>query len=185
MLVWINGTFGVGKTTLATHLSEHWHDAVVVDPERVGMMLMEWSKPHGLGTADFQDFALWRELVVSALAGFHAEPGRPMIVPMTVLNPAYYEQIVGGLRAQGIDVHHFCLTAPPQEIARRLATRQVPGQEGRSDFMDWALTRLERYTPAMSDPRFETFLDATLPPDELLAELLERLPDPLPATVRS
>lgn len=184
MLIWINGPFGVGKTTLAGNLAARWPDAVVVDPEHVGMMLMQWSQPHGLGVADFQDLALWRELVVSAVAGFHSELGRPTIVPMTVLNSAYFEQIVGGLRAQGIDVRHFCLTAPPQEIAHRIATRRDALHEGgRPELFAWALERLERYTPAMSDPRFETFLDATLPPDELLADLLGRLPDPLPATV--
>ncbi|WP_165350497.1 AAA family ATPase [Xylanimonas protaetiae] len=181
MLVWINGTFGVGKTTLAAHLAERWPDAVVVDPEHVGTMLMEWSKPHGLGVADFQDFSLWRELVVIALAGFHAELGRPMIVPMTVLDPAYFEQIVGGLRARGIDVHHFCLTAPPDEVTRRLVSRREPGHEGHGDLLHWALERLARYTPALSDPRFETFLDATLPHDKLLAALLAHLPEPLPS----
>jgi hypothetical protein len=180
MLVWINGTFGVGKTTLANRLAERWPDAVVVDPEHVGMMLMAWSGPHGLGVADFQDLAVWRELVVTALAGFHDEVGRPMIVPMTVLDAGYFEQVVGGLRARGIDVRHFCLTAPAAEVERRLGTRRLPGQEGDPAAMAWALERLERYAPAMSDPRFETFLDATLSPDDLLAELLSRLPDPLP-----
>lgn len=183
MLVWINGTFGVGKTTLAERLAERWPDAVAVDPEHVGMMLMEWSKPHGLGVPDFQDLRLWRGLVLAALAGFHAELGRPMIVPMTLLNPAYFEEIVGGLRARDIDVRHFCLAAPPEEITRRLSQRRDPAHAGSDEWaMSWALERLERYTPAMSDPRFETFLDATLPQDELLADLLSRLPDPLPAT---
>ena len=181
MLVWINGPFGVGKTTLAGRLAERWPDAVVVDPEHVGMMLMQWSEPHGLGVADFQDFPLWRDLVVQALGGFHADLGRPMIVPMTVLDPGYFEQVVGGLRARGIDVRHFCLTAPPEEITRRLATRRAPGEQARPELMPWALERLARYTPAMTDPRFETFLDATLPHDDLLATLLRALPDPLPA----
>ena len=182
MLVWINGPFGVGKTTLAGRLAERWPDALVVDPEHVGMMLMQWSRPHGLGVDDFQDLPLWRELVVAAVGGLHTEVGRPLIVPMTLLDTGYFEQVVGGLRGRGIDVRHFCLTAPAAVVTGRLASRGEPGQPADPGAMTWALERLERYTPAMSDPRFGEFLDATLPPDDLLEDLLGRLPAPLPST---
>ena len=181
MLIWINGPFGAGKTTLAARLGERWPDAAVVDPEHVGMMLMHWAGRRGLGVPDFQDLPVWRELVVTALAGFHEQLGRPLVVPMTLLDPDYFEEIVGGLRARGIDVQHYCLAAPREEIVRRLSTKTTPGGTTDSEAMTWALERLERYAPALSDSRFGTFLDATLDPDALLEDLLSRLPDPLPA----
>lgn len=178
MLIWINGPFGVGKTTLAAALRTRLTDAVVADPEHVGMMLMDWGRPHGLGVADFQDLPLWRELVVTGLSGFHAAVRRDVVVPMTLLNPDYFEEVVGGLRARGVEVRHFCLTAPADEIRRRLATRvDALNPAGDDAAMAWATERLERYAPAMTDPRFETFLDATLATDDLAAGVVARLGD--------
>lgn len=36
MIVWINGAFGAGKTTLVAELHSRWPDALVYDPEQVG-----------------------------------------------------------------------------------------------------------------------------------------------------
>ena len=52
VIIWINGGFGAGKTTLAQELHRRLPDAVVYDPEDVGLMLwvddgrlsaLEWS----------------------------------------------------------------------------------------------------------------------------------------------
>jgi deoxyadenosine/deoxycytidine kinase len=39
VIIWINGGFGAGKTTLAEELHRRRPDAVVYDPEEVGLML--------------------------------------------------------------------------------------------------------------------------------------------------
>ena len=39
MIIWINGAFGAGKTTLAEELHRRLPDAVVYNPEDVGLML--------------------------------------------------------------------------------------------------------------------------------------------------
>ncbi|MFF7612233.1 hypothetical protein [Streptomyces lavendulae] len=36
MIVWVNGAFGSGKTTLVAELSGRWPEALVYDPEMVG-----------------------------------------------------------------------------------------------------------------------------------------------------
>lgn len=36
MIVWVNGAFGSGKTTLVDELRERWPEALVYDPEMVG-----------------------------------------------------------------------------------------------------------------------------------------------------
>ena len=50
VIIWINGGFGAGKTTLAQELHPRLPDAVVYDPEDVGLMLWKWIRPNG----DFQ-----------------------------------------------------------------------------------------------------------------------------------
>jgi adenylate kinase family enzyme len=46
VIIWINGGFGAGKTTLAAELHRRLPDAVVYDPEDVGLMLWKWMPPN-------------------------------------------------------------------------------------------------------------------------------------------
>ena len=46
-----------------------------------------------------------------------------MIVPMTLVDANYFDEVVGGLRDEGIDVRHFALTASVEVIHRRLRSR--------------------------------------------------------------
>ena len=50
VIIWLNGGFGAGKTTLAAELHRRLPDAVVFDPEQVGSMLWKSLPPGG----DFQ-----------------------------------------------------------------------------------------------------------------------------------
>lgn len=70
-IVWINGAFGRGKTTLAEAL--HWRlpDAMSFDPEYVGYILRMWVPAPDSG--DFQDIPLWRKLVADFAVSLSAE----------------------------------------------------------------------------------------------------------------
>jgi MFS family permease len=61
MIIWLNGGFAAGKTTLAQELHRRLPDAVVYNPEDVGLMLWKWMRPND----DFQHLPSWRELVVA------------------------------------------------------------------------------------------------------------------------
>ena len=72
VIIWLNGAFGAGKTTLAEELRRRIPEAVVYNPEDVGLMLWEWMPPN----EDFQDLPSWRELVVAtalSLRRHHAD----------------------------------------------------------------------------------------------------------------
>lgn len=60
MIIWINGTFGAGKTTTAYELVKRLEKAFVFDPERFGYVLMK-NIPPALQKDDFQDFPLERD----------------------------------------------------------------------------------------------------------------------------
>jgi 2-phosphoglycerate kinase len=45
VIIWINGGFGAGKTTLAQELHRRLPDALLYDPEHVGLMLRKWMPP--------------------------------------------------------------------------------------------------------------------------------------------
>lgn len=55
-MIWINGAFGAGKTTLADELHLRLPDALAFDPEYVGYILTRWVPAPESG--DFQDIPL-------------------------------------------------------------------------------------------------------------------------------
>ncbi|MGA5556101.1 AAA family ATPase [Streptomyces lavendulocolor] len=87
MIVWLNGPFGGGKTTLAAGLRRALPGAVVADPEAVGDLLRSTLAGHALHPRDYQDLPLWRQLTGAFVAGLVRHMGGPVIAPMTVLNP--------------------------------------------------------------------------------------------------
>ena len=171
-LIWINGAFGVGKSTVAEALRERLGDAAVFDPEPVGMfvwrLLPEPDQPD-----DFQHLALWRALTVQIATELVAH-GRPVIVPMTVARPEQFDEIVGGLRTAGIDVRHVTLTADRGTIEGRLAERAKGGEP-----IDWALAQLDRCLAELPAPRYALHLATdSRPASELAAEIERLVSDP-------
>jgi hypothetical protein len=81
MMIWINGAFGAGKTTLAEELHRRLPDALLFDPEYVGYLLRMWLPVPDSG--DFQDIPLWRRLTAEFATGMTADYGRTLIIPMT------------------------------------------------------------------------------------------------------
>jgi adenylylsulfate kinase-like enzyme len=54
MIIWINGTFGSGKTTTAYELHKRVENSFVFDSERFGFVLMK-NVPKEIAKADFQE----------------------------------------------------------------------------------------------------------------------------------
>jgi hypothetical protein len=137
--------------------------AIVFDPEELGYLLRRW-QPADVEVSDFQHLPVWRTLTRETAAGLVRDFGRPLIVPMTLLNPDYFDEIVGGLRWDGFDVRHFCLVASRGEVLRRVRARGDTG--------DWFPVKYDEYEASLTDPRFGTFLDAESASCE---ELVERI----------
>ena len=89
MIVWLNGPFGVGKTSVARELAGRLPDARIFDPETVGYMLRQvLIEP----VADFQDLPPWRSLVVQTASRVLAYAGGSLIAPQTVLVEPYAQR---------------------------------------------------------------------------------------------
>jgi AAA domain len=149
MLLWINGPFGGGKTATAFELRRRLPGSVVCDPELVGFG-MHRMLPHALRT-DYQDLPPWRESVRYLLSHtLRSYPG-PVIVPMTLINPAYFDEIIGGLRRDGADVRHFSLLAERGTILRRTTERAwVLGLSHDR----WAVDHLDQCLARLRQPEF-------------------------------
>lgn len=122
VIVWLNGAFGVGKTSTAARLSPLLGDARSYDPERLG-----WLLQHTIGRmqrGDFQHLASWR-CGTTLLVRLAARRHRTVIVPMTVLRPDYLDELLGRLRDAGHDVRHVTLDATPPVLRTRIAGDEV------------------------------------------------------------
>jgi len=155
MLVWINGAFGAGKTHTAHELHRRLDGSRVSDPELLGFAMQKMLPPAARG--DFQDLPQWRAAVAATLRDADAAADGPVIVPMALVRDAYFDEIVGGLRADGVDVRHYALLASPETLRRRLRARlaYVGGRlMGRDE--TWAIRQIDRCVTALSDARYAT-----------------------------
>ena len=159
MLVWINGPFGVGKTQTAHELHRRLPGSVICDPEHVGFGLHRTMPAELRG--DFQDLPAWRQGVVEVLERTLVGQHGPVIVPMTVIEPAYFAETVGRLRDAGHDVRHFALLARPETVRKRLRGRGfghalglVAGRNTQLGREGFALSKLDLGLARLALPQF-------------------------------
>ncbi|MET8328650.1 AAA family ATPase [Streptomyces sp. NPDC005181] len=172
MIVWVNGAFGSGKTTLVAELHRRWPEALVYDPERIGYVLRDIVEvPNG----NFQHLPLWRRQVASMAVGLVEEYGRPVLAPMTVVHPQYADEIFGALEAAGVLVHHFFLEVSADVLEQRLDARVVaPGDPERDEgARRWGKAQIPQCVAAVDTLRAGTvLLDGERPTRELADEVL-------------
>jgi 8-oxo-dGTP pyrophosphatase MutT (NUDIX family) len=145
VIVWVNGAFGVGKTSTVRELQALLPGSSVFDPESVGEWLRALLPPgfvEGLG--DCQNLVSWRRLVPEAAAALLAELEGPLLVPMTVLRQDYRDEIFGALAARRIAVHHVVLHADETILRKR-----IEGDEVDRGARDWRLDQLDGYRTAL------------------------------------
>ena len=61
MIIWINGAFGSGKTSVAEALNTMLDRSMVYDPEAVGQFLWYMFPDEMKRKVNFQHITLWRE----------------------------------------------------------------------------------------------------------------------------
>lgn len=171
MIIWLNGTFGAGKTTTAGELVSRIPDSRLFDAEKVGEML--W---HVLGVPerDFQDFRPWRGLVVETARQLLDDVGGTLVMPQTVLVEQYWQEIHAGLAAAGIPVHHFLLHSGRDTLVQRIETDTKPES---ADARQWRLDHLTDYERSLPWLRRDAqVIDTTgIPPDGVAEAVIARV----------
>lgn len=123
MIIWINGAFGVGKTSVATKLSKVLKNTHIFDPEMAGEYIWD-NLPEELSRkGDFQDIPMWRDFNYQMLDYIQKVWDGIIIVPMTIVNPLYYEELILRLEKDGTKLYHFILTAKKKDLLERLEQR--------------------------------------------------------------
>jgi hypothetical protein len=169
MFLLLNGSFGIGKTTVAQVLQSGIAGSTIYDPERIGFVLRRLP-PFLLGRtklpSDYQDLDLWRKLIARGARNAHRS-SRLVIVPMAFTNLAYFEELVKSLSSHA-EVQPYCLVAPLNTVRDRL--NQRAHSEGRTP-TDFELQRSAECIAAHADPSFGTPVDASPPPAEIAAHI--------------
>jgi hypothetical protein len=154
MIVMINGSFGVGKTTVARLLRGALPKSVIYDPEWAGLALMrlsKWAALKGPGAEDFQDIGLWRRSAVAGVRLFRSFVSGPVLVPMTFSRRTYFDEVIEGIRRFDPEVRAFCLKASLPTIKKRLVGR---GTEIEGPGASWMARRIIECVEAHRDPHF-------------------------------
>ncbi|MEV6560750.1 AAA family ATPase [Nocardia sp. NPDC051756] len=141
MIIWLNGTFGAGKTTTATELTTLLPESRIFDSEYVGYMLR-----HVLAAEpvqNFQDWRPWRQLVVATATQVLDYVGGTLVIPQAVLSHEYWQEIRTGLDNADIPVRHIVLHATRTELARRIESDTVE-----TVARQWRLDHLDAYEAA-------------------------------------
>jgi hypothetical protein len=148
-MIWLNGAFGAGKTSVAEHLLRRIPGSRLYDPEDVGLLLHRLLPEAADG--DFQDIPAWRHLVAETAVALHAHTGAQLITPMTLLNPAYASEIFHPITASGLPVTHILLHADTHELRARIIGHDMfPNDPRRNKRVQaWRLDHLSTYAEAL------------------------------------
>jgi hypothetical protein len=138
VIVWLNGTFGAGKTTTAAELLPMLPGSRLFDPETVGYMLTPNLADHPV--TDFQHWPPWRTLVAATVIELVRYTGQHLVAPQTVLIRDYLEEIIAALDTAGQKVFHVVLDADELTLRSRI--------EASDEACQWRLEHLAEYQTA-------------------------------------
>lgn len=123
MILWINGAFGSGKSSVAEELNKNIEKSFVYDPEQVGYFLWDNFPKELKRKGNFQHLPIWREMNYKILKHIDSNYDGVIISPQTIYTKQYYDEIIGKLIKDNVEVKHLVLSATKQTIIKRLISR--------------------------------------------------------------
>ncbi len=167
MIIWLNGTFGAGKTTTARQLAGRLANARPFDPELVGYLLMAALSDHEF--KDFQDLSPWRELVPVFTEKIAAFTGQHLIAVQTVLREDYWRELTQGFRRTPLTILHVLLHVDSGVLAERIKADEVEATA-----RQWRLDHIGDYEQAR--PWMQSAADLVIDTTHLpVADVAERI----------
>ncbi len=170
MIIFINGSFGVGKTTVAELLVQQLPQSMLFDPEIIGGALGYIVRPVAQFD-DFQDLPMWRTLTITTAQQLLQTYQRTLVIPMTIWHRPYFDEVINGLRQFEPELYHFCLQASEETIFARLSKREHTAQA-----RTWINERVGRCVSAFQSPDFALHIDTeTRSPEAIVSSILESI----------
>ena len=123
MIYWINGSYGVGKTTIAEALVKKIKKAYIFDPEAVGNAVRDNHPQELIFSYIFEDYELWRKYNYELLKDISSKYDGDIVVPMTLVRKESYNDIIKKLKDDNIKIGYFFLDGDYQTIHDRILKR--------------------------------------------------------------
>jgi len=122
-IYWINGAYGVGKSTIAECLQKKLGKAHIFDAEEVGNAIRDNYPEEVKHSVIFEDYPLWRETNYRLLLDITNKFDGDIIVPMTLIREESYFEIIKKLEDSGISIKYIFLDGDYQTIHDRIIAR--------------------------------------------------------------
>lgn len=123
MVIWINGAYGSGKSSLAKKIKELNSNFIIFDAEEVGNAIRNNMEEVDY-KIEFPEYPIWREFVVKLIIEIKKISKKNILVPMTILNKNYMDEIKEELENYGVDFVTFILDVNEDDITKRLINRE-------------------------------------------------------------
>ena len=174
MILLLNGSFGVGKTTVGRILRRRIARSILYNPEWTGSILKRLPYNfRGSGTDNFQDIDLWRRSVVEGIKIFRLFTRETVIVPMAFCRKDYFDEVVGEIRKFDNQLRIFCLKASFETIIKRLEKR---GEIIEPNKDNWSIRQAKECIESHKTEYFGETIDTNEKNAvEVAAEILKRM----------
>ena len=168
MIYWINGAYGVGKTTVANLLKDRLNKAYIFDPELVGNAIRD-NYPKEMFKDTFEEYPLWLETNYRLLSDIYSKYDGDIIVPMTLLKEESYLQIIKRLQDDGFNVIYIFLDGDEQILYHRMV------ELGREESDGWCVKHIPICLNVQKEERHARHINtADKTPEEIVDIILKQ-----------
>lgn len=123
MIIWINGPYGVGKSSLAENLHERNPHSFIFDAETVGNAIRDNLPKELFNGYTFERYPLWFTTCAELLADIAHRYDGDIYVPMTLVFSDSFEKIERPLKERNIRISHILLESSRQIVHDRILAR--------------------------------------------------------------
>lgn len=123
MILWIDGAYGVGKSTLSEELVKLDTNLFIFDAEAVGNAVRDNMPKCLFNGYIFEGYDLWFKTIVELLKEITSSYGGDILVPMTLIKVDSFDKIATPLQKVGVEVKHLLLDADYDRIKGRILNR--------------------------------------------------------------
>lgn len=168
MIYWINGSYGVGKTTIAEALVKKLKKAYIFDLEAVGNAVRDNHPQELIFSYIFEDYELWRKYNYELLKDISSKYDGDIVVPMTLVRKESYNDIIKKLKDDNIKVGYFFLDGDYQTIHDRILKR------GESEEA-WCMKNVKMCIEAQNNDLNATHINTVnRTPEEIVKEIIAK-----------
>lgn len=123
MILWIDGPYGVGKSTLAEKLQERNPHSFIFDAEEVGNAVRD-NRPESLFRGYiFEEYPMWFQMCAELLLDIVSQYDGDIYIPMTLTKKDSFEKIERKLTQNGIKIKHILLESSYRVVHDRILAR--------------------------------------------------------------